>query len=138
MSSHMKKPSISLLLFTAILSIGMISVNQVFGQKSSSTDATGKVHTSYKASYTKVNADLHNSLTVETNHHLYKPGENVVVEGDVSSQLSTAVSGANVISIQPSIAVAISSAIRPLKQIATAATALHLHCQVMQSKGHTQ
>ena len=100
MSYHIKKSLMSPFLFIAVLSIAMISVNHAFGQTSSSTDVSGKVHTSYKTSYQKVNADLHNSLTVETNHHLYKPGENVVIQGDISSQLSAAVSGANVLTIQ--------------------------------------
>ena len=54
----------------------------------------------YKSSYEKMSADSENSFTVETSKHLYKPGDNVKIEGSIWSGLITELGGANQISLQ--------------------------------------
>jgi hypothetical protein len=60
----------------------------------------GQSHTSYHSSYSQTTADSKDSLTVQTDHHLYKPGEKVTVNGDVSSQLLASLQGTSLILVQ--------------------------------------
>src|SRR5712692_588230 len=57
-------------------------------------------HENYKMSYEKMNADSKNSFTMETGHHIYKPGEQVSIEGSIWSSLMATVGGINSVSIQ--------------------------------------
>jgi len=70
------------------------------GNSQSQTNAQAEYHENYKSSYGKMSADSENSFTVETNKHLYKPGDDVKIEGSVWSGLVTELGGANLISIQ--------------------------------------
>lgn len=77
--------------------------NQGEGQPnaSGSSNNVGGIQTSveakaqlYKPAYPKVAADSKNSLTVQSERHLYKPGEEVKVEGSVWSSLLAQINGA--------------------------------------------
>ncbi len=57
-------------------------------------------HGNYKMSYEKMDADSDNSVTVESEHHLYKAGEEVTLKGSIWSYLMTSVAGINSVSIQ--------------------------------------
>src|SRR2546422_11682490 len=55
----------------------------------------------YKPEYPQAKADSRNSFTVQTGKHLYKPGEEVTVEGSVLSSLLTQLGeSANMTTIQ--------------------------------------
>jgi len=66
----------------------------------SHTNAQAEYHENYKSSYEKMSADSENSFTVETDKHLYKPGDNVKIEGSIWSGLITELGGANLVSIR--------------------------------------
>ena len=66
----------------------------------SQTNEQAEYHGNYKSSYEKMSADSQNSFTVETNKHLYKPGDNVKIEGSIWSGLIAELGGANMISLQ--------------------------------------
>ncbi|MBI1827970.1 MAG: hypothetical protein HY222_04520 [Thaumarchaeota archaeon] len=66
----------------------------------SHTNAQAEYHENYKSSYEKMSVDSENSFTVETDKHLYKPGDDVKIEGSIWSGLITDLGGANQISIQ--------------------------------------
>lgn len=66
----------------------------------SQENSQAEYHENYKSSYERMSADSENSFTVETNKHLYKPGDNVKIEGSVWSGLITELGGANQISLQ--------------------------------------
>lgn len=66
----------------------------------SQENSQAEYHENYKSSYDKMSADSDNSFTVETNKHLYKPGDNVKIEGSIWSGLITELGGANQISLQ--------------------------------------
>ncbi len=59
-----------------------------------------KSHENYKMFYEKMNADSDNSVTIEIEHHLYKPGEQVSIEGSIWSSLMATVGGISSVSIQ--------------------------------------
>ncbi|MBI3622750.1 hypothetical protein HY212_01545 [Candidatus Pacearchaeota archaeon] len=64
------------------------------------TNVQAEYHENYKSSYEKMSADSENSFTVETDKHLYKPGDDVKIEGLIWSGLITELGGANLVSIQ--------------------------------------
>ncbi|HEV2193716.1 MAG TPA: MG2 domain-containing protein [Nitrosopumilaceae archaeon] len=66
----------------------------------SHSNAQAQYHENYKSSYEKISANSENSFTVETDKHLYKPGDNIKIEGSIWSGLITELGGANLISIQ--------------------------------------
>src|SRR6185503_8378311 len=49
----------------------------------SGSEQSAEAKTAYKPAYPTARADSMNSLTVETDKHLYKPGENVSIEGSI-------------------------------------------------------
>ena len=65
-----------------------------------SSEMQTQSHGNYKMSYEKMNADSKNSFTVETEHHIYKPGEQVSIEGSIWSSLIATVGGISSVSIQ--------------------------------------
>ena len=70
------------------------------GQQKASEKADG-AKTMYKPEYPQAKADSRNSFTVQTSKHLYKPGEEVTVEGSVLSSLLTQLGeSANMTTIQ--------------------------------------
>jgi len=70
------------------------------GNEQSHENAQAEYHENYKSSYERTSANSDNSFTVETNKHLYKPGDNVKIEGSIWSGLITVLGGANQISLQ--------------------------------------
>lgn len=71
-----------------MLMIGIIifSVAPVFAQ-SGSAGGSAQSQISYKTAYPKVSADSSSSMTVQSEHHLYKPGDTVKITGSVSSEM---------------------------------------------------
>ncbi len=65
-----------------------------------SSELNVESHENYKKSYDRMNADSKSSFTVETEHHLYKPGEQVSIEGSIWTNLMTTVGGISSVSIQ--------------------------------------
>src|SRR5437879_666824 len=65
-----------------------------------SSEMQTQSHGNYKMSYEKMNADAKNSFTVETEHHIYKPGGQVSIEGSIWSSLIATVGGISSVSIQ--------------------------------------
>jgi predicted secreted protein with PEFG-CTERM motif len=74
--------------------------SQSQGNTQSQTNAQAEYHENYKSSYEKMSADSENSFTIETEKHLYKPGDDVKIEGSIWSGLITELGGANLVSIQ--------------------------------------
>ena len=66
----------------------------------SQENSQAEYHENYKSSYDKMSADSQNSFTVETERHLYKPGDDVKIEGSIWSGLISELGGANLVSIQ--------------------------------------
>ena len=66
----------------------------------SHTNEQAESHENYHSSYEKMSADSENSFTIETNKHLYKPGDDVKIEGSIWSGLITELGGANLVSLQ--------------------------------------
>jgi hypothetical protein len=54
----------------------------------------------YKTSYAAMSSDSENSFTIETDKHLYKPGDDVKVEGSIWSGLIAQLGGANLVTFQ--------------------------------------
>ncbi len=70
------------------------------GNYQSSSELQTQSHENYKMSYEKMNADSKNSFTMETEHHIYKPGDQVSIEGSIWSSLMATVGGISSVSIQ--------------------------------------
>ena len=68
------------------LGVAFLSTAPAFAQ-SGSIQGSAQSQISYKTSYPKVNADSNNSVTVQSEHHLYKPGETVKITGSVSGEM---------------------------------------------------
>jgi len=67
---------------------------------SASSEMNTESHGNYKMSYEKMNADSENSFTVETDHHIYKPSDQVAIEGSILTNLITTAGGISSVSIQ--------------------------------------
>ncbi len=59
-----------------------------------------ETHEHFKTSYEKMSVDSDNTFTVQTERHLYKPGDRVELDGTIWSGLIAAVGGINTVSIQ--------------------------------------
>jgi predicted secreted protein with PEFG-CTERM motif len=70
------------------------------GNVQSQTSAQAGYQEHYQSSYPKMSSDSQNSFIVETNNHLYKPGDDVKIEGSIWSGLITELGGANQVSVQ--------------------------------------
>ncbi len=68
------------------LGVAFLSTAPAFAQ-SGSIQGSAQSQISYKTSYPKVNADSNNSVTVQSEHHLYKPGDTVKITGSVSGEM---------------------------------------------------
>lgn len=66
------------------LGAGFLSMAQVSAQSGS---MEGSAQISYKTAYPKASADSDNSVTVQSEHHLYRPGDTVKITGSVSSEM---------------------------------------------------
>jgi hypothetical protein len=76
------------------------SSSEIDSENKASTELQSDSNENYKMSYEKMKADLDNSVTVETQHHIYKPDEQVSIEGSVWSNLIASVGGLSSVSIQ--------------------------------------
>lgn len=57
-------------------------------------------HEHYKNAYDKISASSDDEFTVQSERHLYKPGDNVTIEGSLWSDLMTSLGNVNTVSIQ--------------------------------------
>ncbi len=57
-------------------------------------------HGHYAISYEKMSASSDNTMTIQTDRHLYKPGDQVSIEGSFWSGLISTVGGINTVSVQ--------------------------------------
>jgi predicted secreted protein with PEFG-CTERM motif len=57
-------------------------------------------HGHYKSEYDKISTDSNNEFTIQAQKHLYKPGDNVTVQGSIWSSLMTSLGNASTVSIQ--------------------------------------
>ncbi len=57
-------------------------------------------HGHYKNNYEKISANSDDEFTVQSQKHLYKPGDNVTIQGSIWSDLMTSVGNINTVSIQ--------------------------------------
>lgn len=55
--------------------------------QSGSAEGSAQSQVSYKTAYPKASADSDSSVTVQSEHHLYRPGDTVVITGSVSSEV---------------------------------------------------
>jgi len=77
---------------TVIVTSMQTSQNQAYAQ--------AEFHEHYQSSYAKMSSDSENSFIVKTNKHLYKPGDDVKIEGSIWSGLIMELGGANLVTIQ--------------------------------------
>jgi hypothetical protein len=68
--------------------------------ENSQTNTQAEYNGHYKSSYATMSVDSENSFTVDTDKHLYKPGEAVKIEGSIWSGLITELGGANLVTVQ--------------------------------------
>jgi MG2 domain-containing protein len=64
------------------------------------SEQSGEAKATYKPTYPTIRADSRNSLTVQTDKHLYKPGEVVTVEGSVLTSVLGDLGDIDLISIK--------------------------------------
>lgn len=64
------------------------------------SDMETSSHGNYDMAYEKMNANSDNSFAIETNHHIYQPGDQVSIEGTIWSNLMATVGGISSVSIQ--------------------------------------
>ncbi len=57
-------------------------------------------HGHYKNNYEKISANSDDEFTVQSQKHLYKPGDNVIIQGSIWSDLMTSLGTVNTVSIQ--------------------------------------
>ncbi len=69
-----------------------------YGNQHGASEAESHGH--FKSSYEKINADSNDSFTVQSYRHLYKPGNQVEIDGAIWSGLITAVGNISIASVQ--------------------------------------
>jgi hypothetical protein len=62
--------------------------------------AESKNHAAMKSSYQKASVDSRNSVVINTQRHLYNPGEEVKIEGSIWTNLISQIGGVGVVKIQ--------------------------------------
>ena len=75
-------------------------INDESQNSQSSSEMNAESHENYKMSYEKMNADSNNSFTVDAGHHIYKPGDQVSIEGSIWTNLMQTVGGISSVSIE--------------------------------------
>ncbi|AFU57710.1 MAG: MG2 domain-containing protein [Nitrososphaera sp.] len=75
--------SIVLMMTAAIL---LPSAIQIAYAQSSSAGASTEVQTVYKSSYPKASTSSSSSVSVQSEYHIYKPGDTVKIQGQMSSE----------------------------------------------------
>ena len=83
MQSRIKMPTVLLMALNVALGAGFLSA-PAFAQGGS---GEGSAQVTYNTAYPKASADADSSVTVQSEHRLYRPGETVVVTGSVSSEM---------------------------------------------------
>ncbi|MEM2139984.1 MG2 domain-containing protein [Nitrososphaera sp.] len=86
---HVPKAAVALPVIAALLAATAFlpALQTAAAQSSGSASATGQIQTMYSTSYPKVQADADSSFTVQSEYHLYKPGDTVRIEGSMSSEM---------------------------------------------------
>ena len=71
-------------------------------KSSSEVESNGETesHEHYAMSYEKMSASSDDTITIQTERHLYKPGDQVTIEGSFWSNLVSTVGGINTVSVQ--------------------------------------
>ncbi|MEO9277107.1 MAG: MG2 domain-containing protein [Nitrososphaera sp.] len=71
-------------------------------KSSSEVESHGEAesHGHYAMSYEKMSASSDDTITIQTERHLYKPGDQVTIEGSFWSNLVSTVGGINTVSVQ--------------------------------------
>jgi hypothetical protein len=69
----------------AVMMAGAIA--PAFAQSSGEASATTDIQTAYKSSYPEASADSDSSFNVQSQYHVYKPGDTVRVEGFMSEEM---------------------------------------------------
>lgn len=77
---------------------GMESQGEYQGTETSSEESYGH----FKSSYEKMHADSDNNITIQSDRHLYKPGDQVEIDGTVWSGLTASVGSITAVSVQAS------------------------------------
>lgn len=77
-------PMALLVALNITLGAGFLSMAPASAQ-SGSTEGSAQSQVSYKTAYPKASADSDSSVTVQSERHLYRPGDTVVITGSVSS-----------------------------------------------------
>jgi uncharacterized protein YdeI (BOF family) len=80
---------LALSLFSAAIVSSISALSGTAFAQGQSDEKADQAKTMYKPEYPQAKADSRNSFTVQTNKHLYKPGEEVSVEGSIWSSLLT-------------------------------------------------
>jgi len=86
MQSRKKMPIAMLVALNVALGAAFLSAAPAFAQNSSA-QGSAESQLSYKTAYPKAEADADSSVTVQSEHRLYRPGETVVITGSVSSEM---------------------------------------------------
>lgn len=70
-----------------LAAIALVPALQTATAQSGSASATGQVNTIYSSSYPRIEADSNNSFTVQSQYHIYRPGDTVRIDGSMSSEM---------------------------------------------------
>lgn len=81
-----KMPIAMLVALNLALGAAFLSAGQVSAQ-SGSAEGSAQSQVTYKTAYPKASADSESSVTVQSEHHLYRPGDTVMITGSVSSEM---------------------------------------------------
>ncbi len=69
-----------------------------YNRNADSNESASHVH--YKTAYEKISANSDDEFTVQSERHLYKPGDNVTIEGSIWSSLLSSTGNINTVSIK--------------------------------------
>ncbi|HMK32610.1 MAG TPA: MG2 domain-containing protein [Nitrosopumilaceae archaeon] len=81
---------------TILLVLGFFFFNFGFISAFADNEQTGQ----FKSSYSKLSIDSENPFTMQTQKHLYKPGDGIKIEGSIWSGLITELGGVNLVTVQ--------------------------------------
>lgn len=82
-----KSTTIVAVLAALLLAVGIVfSAIPVFAQNGS-VEGSAQSQISYNTAYPKISADSSSSVVVQSEHHLYRPGETVRIAGSVSGEM---------------------------------------------------
>jgi hypothetical protein len=86
--------------FTLYTTSSTASAQSEQAKNSTGSEKSDEAKTAYKPAYPTIRADSRNSLTIQTDKHLYKPGEDVNIEGSIMTSLLADLGDLDVISIK--------------------------------------